>query len=131
MLRQHSPKVTLIVGVLFLCLAFEAFSRTNDNKPKLTTKDRKTFKLQVEVTAGDSAEKVDGVKVDVESKEDGIKFSKGVTTNKAGVATISQVPQGKLRIQLVVRQFETFGQDYTVTDDNQTIKILLKKRSDQ
>lgn len=144
MLSQLSRKLLILISVLsigFVIDAFpqgrkparpkvtrKAFSQSNTNRSTTTpAPSRKTFKLQIEVV-DDSNEKVDGGLVELTSREDGLRFSKKERTNKDGIARFSQVPQGALRIQMVVRQFDTFGQDYNLTDDNQTIRITLKKK---
>ena len=144
MLSQLSRKLLILIGVLsigFVIDAFpqggkpaqlkvtrKAFSQGNTNRSTTTpTPSRKTFKLQIEVV-DDSNEKVDGGLVELTSREDGLRFSKKERTNKEGIARFSQVPQGALRIQMVVRQFDTFGQDYNLADDNQTIRITLKRK---
>ncbi len=106
----------------------KTFSQSNTNRSTTTpAPSRKTVKLQIEVV-DDSNEKVDGGLVELTSREDGLRFSKKERTNKEGIVRFSQVPQGLLRIQMVVRQFETFGQDYNLADDNQTIRITLKRQ---
>jgi hypothetical protein len=145
-LRQLARKLSILISVLSICLVIEAFpqggkraqtkvtrkafsqSNTNRSTPSPTaTPSRKTFKVQIEVSVDGSSEKVDGEAVELTSRENGLRFSKKERTNKEGIARFSQVPPGAIRIQMVVRQFDTFGQDYNLTDDNQTIRITLKK----
>ena len=141
MLSQLTRKLLILTSVLSICFAIEVFPQSRNHKPAQTVQpntrptptpapapSRKTFKLQIEVTVADSSEKVDGEMVEITSRENGLRFSKRERTNREGMARFSQVPQGLVRIQMVVRQFDTFGQDYNLTDDNQTIRITLKKQ---
>ncbi len=129
MLKQASGKLMLIVIALLLCSAPEAFSQSGDKSPMPTPtpkETRKTFTLQIEVWAGDSPEKVDRAPVYVESKEEGERFKKKTNTDRQGMASFYQVPQGRLLIQVVVPEYDTFGEVYDL-QDNQTLKITLKK----
>ena len=142
MLLQLTQKLLILISVLSIGFVVEVFPQGRNHKSVQTVQgnptrptptpapapSRKTFKLQIEVTVADSSEKVDGEMVELTSRENGMRFSKKERTNRDGVARFSQVPQGLVRIQMVVRQFDTFGQDYNLTDDNQTIRITLKKQ---
>ena len=126
MLKQNSGKLMLIVIALLLCSAPEAFSQSPTPTPT-PRETGKTFTVQIEVSADDSPEKVDRASVDVESKEEGRRFkSQGIHTDRQGVATVSQVPQGKLRIQVMKPGYDTFGEDFTLTEDK-AVKITLTK----
>jgi hypothetical protein len=123
MLKQNPRMFMLILLSLFLCPAPLAFSQSPSPAPA----PRKTFTLQIEVTAGDPPEKIERAAVRVMSEKNGAEFKREIKTNKQGVASVSRVPEGKLVIQVVARQYDTFGDEYTLTEDNQTIKITLKK----
>lgn len=131
MLKQNSGKLLLIVIALLLWSAPEVRSQSGERSPtptpKETKKTQRTLRLQIEVTADDPPEKVEGAKVYVTSEENGEKHTKDFPTGRQGIANF-QVPQGKLVIQVVAKHCETFGDEYTLTEDNQTIKITLKRR---
>jgi len=126
MLKQNSRTFRLIVTVFFLCSAPGAFSQSPTPAPT-PREARKTFTLQIEVTAGDPPNSIDRAAVRVRSEEGGASFTKEIKTNRQGVASVSQVPKGKLVIQVVAKRWDTFGDEYTLTEDNQTIRITLKK----
>src|SRR6266702_1282060 len=46
-------------------------------------------------------------------------------TNQEGEAKVPSIPQGKIRIQVIAKGFQTFGQVFDVTDDEKTIPITL------
>jgi hypothetical protein len=129
MLKQNSLKFLLgIFALLFLCVP-DAKSQDVVGGPPAGAErraTRRTFRLQLEVVAG--ADKVEGAKVILESAEDGVRFTKETRTNREGTASASSVPEGRLRIQVVARECETFGEVITLTQDNQTHRITLTKR---
>jgi Carboxypeptidase regulatory-like domain len=46
-------------------------------------------------------------------------------TNQDGVARIPSIPQGKVRIQVIAKGYQTFGQIYDVAEEEKTIEIKL------
>ena len=46
-------------------------------------------------------------------------------TNQEGEATIPEIPQGTIRVQIIAKGYQTFGQDFEVTDPEKTIEIKL------
>ena len=46
-------------------------------------------------------------------------------TNQDGVAKIPEIPQGKVRIQVVARGYQTFGQTFDVDKPDQTLTVKL------
>jgi hypothetical protein len=117
--------------VALLCAATLALAQTPDRSPQPSPTPReakRTFTLQIEVSASDSADKIDGAVVHVESREEGSRFTKDIRTSSRGVVTLSKVPQGRLLIQVVAKQYDTFGDDIVLTQDNQTVRVALKKR---
>jgi len=52
-------------------------------------------------------------------------------TNQEGEAKVPSIPQGKIRIQVIAKGFQTFGQVFDVTDDEKTIPITLNPPQQQ
>lgn len=127
MLLQNQIKSTLTIFALFVCSTCGALAQTPTPTPKPTP--RKTFGVQIEVTSSDQAAKVEGAKVILASEEGGVRFNKERRTTKDGIANFSQVPEGKLKIQVIAKEFDTFGEIFNLTQDNQTIRITVKKRN--
>lgn len=48
-----------------------------------------------------------------------------VRTNQEGIAKIPALPQGKMRIQVIARGYQTFGQSYEVEEEEKTILVKL------
>jgi hypothetical protein len=57
----------------------------------------------------------------------GAKINKewNLKTNQEGVAKIPAIPQGKILIQIIAKNYQTFGQTYDVQDEEKTIDIKL------
>jgi hypothetical protein len=48
-----------------------------------------------------------------------------VRTNQEGVAKVPALPQGKVRIQVIAKGYQTFGQTYEINEEEKTISITL------
>jgi hypothetical protein len=46
-------------------------------------------------------------------------------TNQEGLAKIPSIPQGKIRIQVIAKGYQTFGQTFDVDEEEKTIEIKL------
>ena len=46
-------------------------------------------------------------------------------TNQEGVAKIPTIPQGKILIQIIAKNYQTFGETYDVKEEDKTIEIKL------
>ena len=66
-----------------------------------------------------------------------IKLGKAVRTtfelrsNQEGEARIPSIPQGKIRVQVIAKGFQTFGQLFDVTEDEKTLEITLNPPQQQ
>jgi uncharacterized GH25 family protein len=54
-----------------------------------------------------------------------------IRTNEEGLVKLPPIPQGKIRIQVIAKGYQTFGQDYTVTDEEKTVDIKLNPPQQQ
>jgi Carboxypeptidase regulatory-like domain len=52
-------------------------------------------------------------------------------TNAAGETESDGIPYGRLRVQVIAPGFQTFGDDYTISQPQQTVTIRLKRPQDQ
>jgi len=52
-------------------------------------------------------------------------------THDDGKAQIHGIPYGKLRVQVICPGFQTFGEDYSVSEPQLALTIKLKKPTDQ
>lgn len=65
--------------------------------------------------------------------EDGQQAAAGLElkTNPEGKASYDGVPYGKLRIQVLARGFQTYGDDYMIKDPSMDVTIKLKRPAKQ
>ncbi len=54
-----------------------------------------------------------------------------VRTNQEGLAKIPSIPQGKVRIQIIAKGFQTFGATYDVDQEEKLIPITLNPPQQQ
>lgn len=48
-----------------------------------------------------------------------------VRTNQEGVARIPPIPQGKIRVQVIAKGYQTFGEVFDVQEEQKTIAVKL------
>jgi len=46
-------------------------------------------------------------------------------TNQEGVARIPSIPQGKIRVQVIAKGYQTFGQVFEVNEEEKTLEVKL------
>jgi hypothetical protein len=49
-----------------------------------------------------------------------------IRTNLQGVANFPSIPQGTIRLQVIAKDFQTFGKNYDIDESQKTIEIGLK-----
>lgn len=54
-----------------------------------------------------------------------------VRTNQEGVAKVPALPEGKVRIQVIAKNYQTFGQVFEVEGEEKTIVIKLNPPQQQ
>ena len=54
-----------------------------------------------------------------------------VRTNQEGIAKVPAMPQGKVRIQVIAKNFQTFGETFDVLKEDETIVIKLNPPQQQ
>ena len=52
-------------------------------------------------------------------------------TNQEGEIKIPSIPQGKIRIQVIAKGYQTFGEIFDITDDEKTVEIALNPPQQQ
>lgn len=52
-------------------------------------------------------------------------------TNQEGEANVPTIPQGKIRIQVIAKGYQTFGQIFDVDEEEKTIPITLNPPQQQ
>lgn len=46
-------------------------------------------------------------------------------TNQEGVAKLPPIPQGKIRVTVIAKGYQTFGQEFDVNEEEKTIEIKM------
>ena len=46
-------------------------------------------------------------------------------TNQEGIARIPSIPQGKIRIQVIAKGYQTFGEVFDVQEEEKTLEVKL------
>ncbi len=52
-------------------------------------------------------------------------------TNMEGVAKILPIPQGTIQIQVIAKNYQTFGDDFDIYEDSKTVEIKLNAPQSQ
>ena len=130
MLKQYSPRLAALIILLSFVGESPKFSQDISEGtpvPRQSPTPRKTFRMQVEVSAG--SEKIENAKVMIDSEEEGVKFSKDKRTNKQGMVSVTAVPEGRIKVVVVAKDCATFGEVFNLSQDNQTFRVTLTKNA--
>ncbi len=92
-----------------------------------------TTKLRIVVT-NESGKPVDNASVVVKfvSGRSKAKFGAKIRTewdmrtSQEGIAKMPSIPQGKILIQIIAKNYQTFGETFDVEEDEKTVEIKLK-----
>ncbi len=52
-------------------------------------------------------------------------------TNEEGKASIPPIPQGKIRIQVIAKGYQTYGKDLEIKEDERTVEVTLNPPQQQ
>jgi len=118
-----------VVSVLALLPGVSAFPQS-DRKDK---KQAVSSELRIEVTAGDSGQPVVAAEVLVryvpEPGSAGKKMEANVKTDARGIAQVSDIPAGKIVVQISAKGYRSFSRWYEHAEKRQTIQIQHKVRT--
>ena len=96
--------------------------------------DQKTSDLKFTVLKEENGKPVRNASVVLHPVEKDGKQGKGgfeLKTDPEGQASFPAAPYGKLRVQVLARGYQTFGEDYDINEPRQEIVIKLKKPQGQ
>jgi hypothetical protein len=48
-------------------------------------------------------------------------------SSQEGMAKIPGIPKGKIRIQIIAKNYQTFGEDFDIDEDERVVEIVLKE----
>jgi uncharacterized GH25 family protein len=96
--------------------------------------ERKTAEVKFTVLKDENGKPVRNAAVVLHPVEKDGKQGKGgfeLKTDPEGQASFSAAPYGKLRVQVLARGYQTFGEDYEISQPQHEIVIKLKKPAGQ
>jgi hypothetical protein len=124
--------VPLLLGfVIWLAAASAVQVHASDKKSQY---DEPVAALSFVVLKDDNGKPVRNAGVVMHSVGKNNKQDKGgleLKTDAEGKASFDGVPYGKLRIQVLARGFQTFGEDYDINQPTMEITIKLKRPDSQ
>ncbi|MBI4876509.1 MAG: hypothetical protein HY822_17880 [Acidobacteria bacterium] len=83
--------------------------------------------LRVEVVAGETQQAVADAEVKIHLESTEIEFSRTGWTKEDGAAVFSEVPRGKIRLQVIHKDWQTHGEFFVLNQAQQTARVILKK----
>jgi hypothetical protein len=106
----------LAIGLLALPLMAAEMTKVRVKVTNLTGKPVERASVIVRFVEGRSAVKL-GKKI-IKSWE--------MRTNHEGIASIPELPQGKLLVQVIAKGYQTFGDNFEVEEEEKTLEVKLK-----
>ena len=109
-----------IIPVLLIALAL----------PVTAAKDETVLRIEVKTLGGSPIERASVVIRFAEGRSV-VKFGKKIRTtwetrtNTEGTVKVPAVPQGKVLIQVIAKGYQTFGKEFELDQEEQTIQIKL------
>jgi len=100
----------------------------------LAAADNKTSELKFTIVKDENGKPVRNAAVVLHPVEKDGRQGKGgfeLKTDPEGQASFAAAPYGKLRVQVLARGYQTFGEDYEITQPQHEIVIKLKKPQGQ
>lgn len=97
-------------------------------------KEQKVSTIKVVVLKADNGKPVRNASVVLHEVDSRGKQAKGgleLKTDSEGRASLDGIPYGKLRVQVIMRGFQTYGQDHDISQPEQELVIKLKRPQEQ
>jgi hypothetical protein len=98
--------------------------------PPMLGADMTTLTIAVKSPGGKPVENASVIVKFVKGRS-AAKFGKKIRTewelrsNQEGLAKIPPIPQGTILVQIIAKQYQTFGQNFDVDEEQKTIEITL------
>ncbi len=98
--------------------------------PVVADSDTTLLRIEVKTLAGKPIERA-SVVVRFVGGRSAAKLGRKVRTtwetrsNQDGIAKVPEIPKGKIRIQVIAKGYQTFGQDFEVEEDERTLEIKM------
>ncbi len=97
-------------------------------------KEQRVSSLKLVVLKADNGKPVRNASVVLHVVDSRGKQAKGgleLKTDSEGRASLDGIPYGKLRVQVIIRGFQTYGQDHDINQPEQELVIKLKRPQEQ
>ena len=120
-------KVLIAWGIFFLCLAAVGLAQNQDDEDL-------TSDVSFVVVKGYSGKPIRNAAVVVHPVNTHGKQERGgveLKTDEDGKAHFEGVPYGKMRVQVLVPGFQTYGGDYDIKDPTLTITVKMERPKGQ
>ena len=128
-MKRNLLKLTLL-AVVFSSMLAVAGDKKKDQKDTMDS----SATLNFTVTKDTNGKPIKYAAVILHPVNSDGKQGKGglqLKTSEEGKATVPGIPYGKVRIQVIAKGFQTFGQDIDVAQPEQEIAIKLKPPAEQ
>lgn len=113
------------LAVIALLAVFATLSLAKDKKKKEKNQDATLNFLVVRASNGKPVRNAAVVLHEVDERGQQAKGGFELKTNLKGETSFDGVPYGKLRVQVLAQELQTFGQDYEISQPVQNITIKL------
>jgi hypothetical protein len=120
--------------VTLLATLLTALSSTADDKKNQKDNGDSSATLNFVVTKDTNGKPVKNAAVILHSVDKEGRQSKGglnLKTSEEGKASVPGVPFGKMRVQVIAKGFQTYGEDIDITQAEQEIIIKMKPPAEQ
>ena len=113
------------LALIALLAVFATLSLAKDKKKKEKNQDATLNFLVVRASNGKPVRNAAVVLHEVDKRGKQAKGGYELKTNLKGETSFDGVPYGKLRVQVLAQELQTFGQDYEISQPVQNITIKL------
>jgi len=113
------------LAVIALLAVFATLSLAKDKKKKEKNQDATLNFLVVRASNGKPVRNAAVVLHEVDERGQQAKGGYELKTNLKGETSFDGVPYGKLRVQVLAQELQTFGQDYEISQPVRNITIKL------
>jgi hypothetical protein len=123
---MRTKRFLIVLGIFLVCMAASGFAQDDD--------EDLTSNVSFTVLKSDSGKPIRNAAVVVHPVNTHGKQERGgieLKTNEDGKASFEGVPYGKMRIQVLVQGFQTYGQDYEIKDPTLAITIKMDRPKQQ
>ena len=123
---MRAKSFLVLLGIFLICVAVSGFAQDDD--------EDLTSNVSFTVLKSDSGKPIRNASVIVHPVDNRGKQERGgveLKTNEDGKTNFDGVPYGKMRIQVLVPGFQTYGEDYEIKEPTLAITIKMDRPKQQ